>query len=66
MRIVELETKNGRIFKVYIKDEDQYTRLQQVISDNKTRKYETFKRITTITKGVYPIEEFERLCNTLE
>ena len=66
MEIVELETKNGRIFKVYIKDNDHYNRLQQVISDNKTRKYETFTRITTITKGVYPIGSFERLCNRLE
>ncbi len=65
MYIYELETKNGRIFKVGIENNNQLKRLHQVIHENKAKKYEVFTRIDIVVNGIHNIKDFEKSCDAL-
>lgn len=65
MKIWELETKNGRVFKVAIENTNQEERLRKVIADNDKKAYEKFVSVKVITAGIHNIADFERLANTL-
>ena len=64
--IVELETKNGRIYKVSIQSEHHLKRLKKIIHHNKTKKYEIFTNISIVESRVYSIGEFEESCKALQ
>ena len=66
MNIWELETKNGRIFRVAVVNESQVKRMQKVIRDNKKKGYEVFTRIdTNVCNGIHDIKQFEALAEKL-
>jgi hypothetical protein len=66
MQVYELETKNGRIFRVAITDsKSQENRLIKVIAENKKKNYETFIRVDCIKSGIHNIKDFELLANSL-
>lgn len=67
MNIWELETKNGRIFRVAIENKSQLKRIKKVIADNKNKEYEIFIRIdTNALNGIHEIKSFENLANSLQ
>ena len=67
MEIYELETKNGRTFRVAIANNSQMKRLNKVISDNKNGKsYEKFIRVDCIKNGIHSIKDFEKLSDSLQ
>jgi len=61
MQIVRLETKNGRVFKIAINNENQKKRLQKVINDNKNKSYEVFVKVEYIEEGVQDIKQLENI-----
>lgn len=65
MQIYELETKNGRVFRVVVANKSQQARLTKVIHDNKSKSYEVFVRIEVITNGIHDIKQFEKLADSL-
>lgn len=65
MEIWELETKNGRIFRVITENEHQVDRLRKIIHQNKQKSYEVFIRIEVVTNGIHCIKDFEKLANSL-
>jgi len=64
MKIFELETKNGRLFRVAVSNESQKARLFKKIAENKG-KYEEFKTINCAINGIYGIKDFEKLADNL-
>ena len=64
-KIYELETKNGRIYKVAINNDNQEKRLKKVIADNKKKSYETFIRVEIISKGLLDLKTFEERAKGL-
>ena len=64
MKIFELETKNGRLFRVSVSNESQKARLFKKIAENKG-KYEEFKTINCVVNGIYGIKDFEKLADSL-
>ena len=65
MNIYELETKNGRTFRVAIENDSQLTRLYKKVEENKTKTYEVFTRVECITNGIHNIKDFETLVDSL-
>lgn len=65
MQIFELETKNGRIFRVAIVNKSQKQKLFKAIADNKNKSYEVFVRTEVITNGIHDIKQFEKLADSL-
>lgn len=65
MKIYELETKNGRVFRVAIQNPGQEKRLFKVIGDNKKKDYEVFSRVECTNNGIHDIANFEKLADTL-
>jgi len=66
MNIVELETKNGRVFRVAVDNANQMRRLQKVLRDNKEKSHEVFTRIDENRfYGIHNIAEFEKIASTL-
>ncbi|MDD3466548.1 MAG: hypothetical protein PHE67_05290 [Campylobacterales bacterium] len=65
MTLYELETKNGRIFKVVVTNANQEKRLFEVVEDNKSKTYELFCRVECINNGIHDIASFEKLADTL-
>ena len=64
MKIFELETKNGRLFRVAVSNESQKARLFKKIAENKG-KNEEFKTINCAINGIYGIKDFEKLADSL-
>jgi len=66
VKIWELSTKNGRVFKVFIENENQEKRLKKVIANNNVgKKYEKFINVKVVQSGIHNIKELELLANTL-
>ncbi|MEA3386900.1 MAG: hypothetical protein U9Q66_00455 [Patescibacteria group bacterium] len=65
MKIYELETKNGRVFRVAVANNNQESRLHKVIASNKNKSYEVFTRIEVIKNGIHDIKQFEQLADRL-
>ena len=65
MKIWELETKNGRIFRVTIQNMNQQKRLMKKIKENGSKSYEKFVRIEVVKNGIHDINDFEKLADTL-
>ena len=65
MNIWELETKNGRIFRVAIENDSQTKRLIKKIAENKNKTYEVFTRVETVKNGIHNIKDFEGLADSL-
>jgi len=63
--VYELETKNGRIFRVAVDNKNQIDRLFKKVNENKG-KYEEFIRIEVITNGIHNIKDFEKLADSLQ
>jgi len=66
MDIYELETKNGRIFRVAIENRSQKDRLNKVIAKNKSKPYEVFTRIECVKNGIHNIKDFEAIADSLQ
>lgn len=66
MKIWELETKNGRIFRVAIQNENQQKRLMKKIKENESKSYENFIRIEVVKNGIHDINDFEKLADSLQ
>jgi hypothetical protein len=66
MKIWELETKNGRIFRVAIQNMNQQKRLMKKIKENESKSYEKFIRIEVVKNGIHDINDFEKLADTLQ
>ena len=65
MKIYELETKNGCIFRVAIYNENQKLRLLRKIEENKSKSYETFIRVEVVKNGIHDIKTFEKLADKM-
>ena len=65
MKIYEVETKNGRTFRVVIDNENQKQRFFKKIEENKKKSYEIFSRVECIKNGIHNIKDFEALADTL-
>ncbi len=66
MKIVQLETKNGRLFRVAISNKSQENRLIKIIAENKG-KYEEFINIDfNKCNGINDINEFKKLSESLQ
>ena len=65
MQVFELSTKNGRVFRVAVSNENQQKRLNKVIRENKEKGYEVFTEIKCITSGIHSMKEFEALSEKL-
>ncbi len=65
MKIWELETKNGRIFRVAIQNMNQQKRLMKKIKENESKSYEKFIRVEVVKNGIHDINDFEKLADTL-
>jgi len=65
MNVYELETKNGRIFRVVVSNKNQKLRLLKKIEENKSKSYEIFIRFESVKNGIHDIKTFERLADTL-
>jgi len=61
MKVYELETKNGRVFRVIIVNDSQQKKLRKLINDN-----ETFVRVEVVINGVHDIKQFTQLCSALQ
>lgn len=67
MKIYELETKNGRTFRVAIANKSQEQRLMKMYNDNiKNNEYEKFVSIKEVLFGIHDIKTFERQCEQLQ
>lgn len=66
MQVWELETKNGRVFRVAIENTSQEKRLKKVIAENSSKTYEKFISQKVITSGIHNIADFERLAGELQ
>jgi len=66
MQIYELETKNGRIFRVAVENKSQEKRLDKIVAKNKDKSYEVFTRIECVKNGIHNIKDFEALVNSLQ
>lgn len=64
-KIYELETKNGRVFRVAINNKSQENKLMKIIDENKNKTYEVFVSVTVANNGIHSIKDFESLTNTL-
>lgn len=64
-KVYELETRNGRSFRVVINNDAQEKRLFKKIEENKAKGYEVFTRVDVIVNGIHDIKAFELLCDTL-
>lgn len=64
-KVYELETKNGRVFRVVISNDAQEKRLLKKVAENKEKSYEVFTRIEVVVSGIHDIKAFELLCDTL-
>ncbi len=62
MQVYELETKNGRIFRVAVENKSQTDRMFRKINENKG-KHEEFIRIEIINNGINNIKSFEKLIS---
>lgn len=65
MKIYELETKNGRVFRVAVANKSQEKRLLRAVQNNKTKSYEVFIRAEVVVNGIHDIKQFEKLADTL-
>lgn len=65
MNIYELETNNGRVFRVSIDNDAQLARLNRAIK-TKDGGYEAFKRCEVVLNGIHDIKSFENLVQTLQ
>ncbi len=65
MKIYELETKNGRIFRVAINNDNQEKRLLKTVKNNKSKNYEIFIRVEVVQNGICDISDFEKLQDKL-
>ncbi len=65
IKIYELETRNGRVFRVVVENPGQEKRLSKVVEDNKSKTYEVFCRVECINNGIHDIASFEKLADTL-
>jgi len=67
MFIYECETKNGRIFKVAIANDNQMKRFKKMIQENKNKsEYEQFIRVENSMNGIFDIKQFELNCKALQ
>jgi len=65
MKCYELETKNGRTFRVAINNDSQEQRLLKKVNENKG-KYEEFVRVEVVMDGIHDIKDFEKLADSLQ
>ena len=63
MKIYELETANGRIFRVAIENENQLKRMNKATLDSRG-KYEKIIRVDCILSGIESIKNFEKTAET--
>lgn len=66
MEIYELETVNGRVFRVAIANKSQKKRLLNAVEKNKSKSYEVFKRVDAVNNGIHDIKSFEQIADTLQ
>ena len=65
IKIYELETRNGRVFRVVVENPGQEKRLFKVIGENKKKSYEVFSRVECVNNGIHDIASFEKLADIL-
>ena len=65
MQIYELETKNGRIFRVATENKNQLDRLNRVVAKNKNKTYEVFIRVEAVNNGIHNMKDFEAIADSL-
>ena len=62
MKIIQLETKGGSVFRVAIENKKQEQRLINIINKNKSFINIDFSKLN----GVHNIKEFEKITNTIK
>jgi hypothetical protein len=66
MKIYEIETRNGRVFRVATENANQEKRLSEIVNKNKQKSYyEVFTRVEVVKNGIHTIKQFEKLSDTL-
>jgi len=64
--IIEVTTKNGRVFRVALENQNQVNRFNQIVSDNKNKNgYELIVNVKVVLNGIHTIGEFEKLAEEL-
>ena len=64
VEIYELETRNGRVFRVAVANKNQLNRLMAKV-DRSKGKYQEFINVKVVTKGIHDIKAFEKTADTL-
>lgn len=64
MNIYQVETVNGRFFRIAINSDAQKKRMMKVIN-NSQDKYERFINLKCINNGVHNIKDFESISGEL-
>ena len=64
IKIYELKTQNGRLFRVLVSNRKQELRLFKMCEDSQN-KYERFISIECAVNGIHDLKQFELLCNDL-
>ncbi len=66
MKIYELKTINGRVFRVVITDsKSQRDRLDKIVRDNKSKDYEVFTSVKCVSNGIHNLKDFETIADSL-
>ena len=65
MKIYELETKNGRVYKVAIANKNQELKFRKTLRENEKKSYEVFTKVKCIYNSIHDINDFINLANKL-
>ena len=65
MKIIEVTTSNGRVFRVAIENDRQMEKFTKTLKKNKKKNYETFVSVVEVDKDIHSIKEFEAIAEGL-
>ena len=65
IKVWELTTQNGRVFRTTTENKNQEKRLKVLIAENKQKEYEKFTTVSNNVSGLHSLKEFEKIAKTL-
>ncbi|MCK9552333.1 hypothetical protein [Aquamicrobium sp.] len=65
-QIYLVETRNGRAFRVFVKNKNQKERLFKMVKNQKEDKYEKVILVKDVLNGIHELKEFEAILNSLQ
>jgi len=64
-KVIEAKTKNGRMFRVLIENNNQFERFKKTYSNNKGTEQE-FISYRVVSNGIHNIKDFEVIAEALK